>query len=699
MDPRSEAADHLLRRLGIAIKTFSLYPPQHPTCVRTLEALNDTVRPYLARYGAFTARISKHAFTADGVTFGDEALGHLALQLYTRKLSQLTILPAVSDEELATFLPITGMDRLSLEAAGGVEHLLWQAGVASVQVTELTLEEEQDVEALGLSAFLALIGRGRLGPREREAVLGILHQPDQTARLLQNVYLMAPEVFEGIGPEERVAHTGQAIRTLDRLILDEPLEDQGPLYASLAEAVVQIEEPLRAAVTRVIFSHAQEDATATLLLRQLSPPRLAEVLSGLLPRDDVARQLATFLRVLSPSSEQSQTVVSLLEERLRPPGAAETWLSDGVRRHLQETSAGRESEVPSEFVFDDSQIAIGHEEFDQRVREAKAIDEAETVREVIKTLVDLFRHETDEEQLADVAETLNAHIVWMLDHQEFALLARVLGGIQEIATAREGGRQSLARGLLLQITESAQLDHLLAALWGGRDTPVEREVRACLEVLADEVTIPLIRVLGLEPRAGMRALLCDLLVSIGRDKVDELGAFVADERWYLVRNIVNILGRLLIPRVTEHLGLLVTHPEYRVRREVVDALARVGTKEAQTLLLRFLDDTDTRLRLRALQALNAWGARQALPRLVGILESRDPLSRHFSLRHAALEAVERVGAREALPVLRRLARNPVALGPRRRVLRDLARRAVAAIEGQGETGEGRVAPQVAGSRP
>ncbi len=682
VDPKAQAAERLLRRLAVAVKTFGLYPQQHPVAERALQGIQGSLRPYLEAYGSFVARITKQGFIVDGVTFDGNTYANLGLHLYTRKVAVITILPAVSDQELAAFLSVAGMDRVSLETAGGVEHLLWQSGVGNVQVIELTLDQEQEVEALGLNAFLALIGRGRLAPREREAVIDILYAADHTARLLQNIYLMSAEVFAGIAEEDRCEHSYQAVRTLDRIILDEPLEGQPLLYANLAEALLLVEEPLRSALPRMFVARTAEDTSAKFLLSHISVEHLAEMMARATTGSDVPAQVARVFGILSLPERKAEATLSLLETRLRPPGAAPTWLSEAVRPRLGGPAGDRLPEVPPEFVVDDSLIMLNHDELAQRLREAKAIDEGAATREVILTLVDVLRDELEEDELLDVADALAGHLSWMADHQEFPLLAAVLERLNRIAATTEGSRSALAAGIVRRVTEHPLLDHLLAALWAGRETPVEQEVRACLEVLAGEAVTPLVRVLGGEPRAGMRAILCDLLVGVGRDHVRELASFITDDRWYLVRNIANILGRLQHPEAAAHLERVINHPEYRVRREVTDALARLGTEEAQDLLIRLLDDDDQRIQLRTLQALNGWGTRRALRKLLALVEAHDPLNRFFALKAAAVEALERLGTPEALPVLKRLARSPIVLGQHRRELRDLARRAVLAIEGQ-----------------
>src|SRR3970040_2133926 len=138
VDPKAQVVERLLKRLSSAIKTFGLYPQQHPVAERALQGLLASLRPYLEAYGSFVARISKHSFVVDAVTFDNEAYPNLALHLYTRKVAVFTILPAVTDQEMGSFLSVAGMDRVSLETAGGVEDFPWQYAVGNWLAMRLT---------------------------------------------------------------------------------------------------------------------------------------------------------------------------------------------------------------------------------------------------------------------------------------------------------------------------------------------------------------------------------------------------------------------------------------------------------------------------------------------------------------------------------------------------------------------------------
>lgn len=81
------------------------------------------------------------------------------------------------------------------------------------------------------------------------------------------------------------------------------------------------------------------------------------------------------------------------------------------------------------------------------------------------------------------------------------------------------------------------------------------------------------------------ALLCE-------SEPERLAPWLSDTRWYLVRNVVHILGWIGGDSVLGLLRAAAQHPEPRVRREVVAALAQVDADHARPLLLELLDQPD-----------------------------------------------------------------------------------------------------------
>ncbi len=638
MEPKARAAGSLLRRFGVAMKTHVLYPPPNPVADKTTTDLLEELRGYTEAYGPFAARVSKHAFIVDGVALKDGAISHLAFHLYTRKIMHLTILPAASHAELTTCLSLLGKDRRALEADGGVGHLLWQAGVESVKVAEMAFEQTGVLQAQASSELADLLVHEWLAPDDRERLMDLLRAGPQEVRAL---LLSAPDApddsREGGDQRQQAEQVYQVLRNLDRLILDEPFEDQPQLYANLTAALALLEEPLQAVLAGTLAARAEDDPTATVVLDQLAKHRLTRLIpGGVLPtrrpgaQADVPPRLPGDIRGLMPRDGASST-----------PG-------------------------PPEY----------------RLSEAGSTDEAAVMREAVATLVDVLRSEEDERDMQDIAGVLEGYLPWLVDHQEFGFLQKVLGGIRDAASGPSGTLKQSAARLLKNVADGPLLASLLEALWRGRDTDPEKEVRACLEVLREWLVSPLMHVLTMEPRAGVRAMVCDLIVSVGRDRVDDIASHATHERWYLARNAANILGRLGGPQAVAHLARLAGHPEYRVRREVLDALLRIGTPEAEVHLAMYLDDPDEQLRMRVLETLSEAGVRQVLPKLLGLLDRRDLWNRHFEIRQQVIATLARTRVHEALPSLRRIARRRFLFDRRGRALRRLAHDAIATIDGQ-----------------
>ncbi len=682
MGPHARAAERCLRRMSVAVKTFAMYPSTHPMCTQVADGLLADLCQYMDLHGPFAARVTKYAMSLDSETFEGGGHSTLAYYLFIRKLAGFTVKPGVTLQELTALLSIVSKDRLSLEGSAGVAYLLWQADVKHVEVAELTLDKAPEQEILGLSAFYALIGRGRLAPAERERIVEIVRSgADQVARLLDNLYEATVEVFKDIAEADRVQHVYQAIRALDRVILDEPLEDQPALLANLAAGQLHVSESLRRSLQQALLSRAEDDPAMKVLMDELSPEQLAQVIFGALSSGNVAEQVADYQRKLGADREKMRAVIVSLESRLEAQGAAPGWLSDAVLPRIQTPLPAQEPEFPAVDLGHD-EIAISDRDYQHRLDEARAIDEAAAIREVIRALVEVLRYEEDMDNLTAIVESLAGHLPWILEQREFGFLAEVLDGVKAITRSSTGRRAELAAGLLKKVADAPMHDALLGALWDARGTPDERELQVCFQMVADHMITTVVRHLREEPRAAMRAVLCDLLVAMGPEHILELGAFVSDSRWYLVRNIASILGRLRHPQSLPYLKRLAHHEEWRVRRETVDALAAIGTEEAMAILIEFLADRDQRIRLRGLRGLDARGARQALPWLASLLDTSDFFNRQFELKQEAIETLGRIGGEEALAVLRRLARRHLVFSGRGRELRRLARVTVGIIEMQ-----------------
>ena len=174
-----------------------------------------------------------------------------------------------------------------------------------------------------------------------------------------------------------------------------------------------------------------------------------------------------------------------------------------------------------------------------------------------------------------------------------------------------------------------------------------------------------------------------------RDAVPTLIHLLGDNRWYVVRNAVDLLGEMRAAEAENALLEVVTHREERVRRSAATALARLGTlrsvqavekmaadavpevrahaaqglggvksPRAVSVLARALDrETDTEVQAVILAALGRQATDEAVARLT---QAAEPDGRLFkrkptALRLAAVQALVEANTPAALAALQRFA--------------------------------------------
>jgi HEAT repeat protein len=690
-EPKAEAAARLVRCLALAIKSAALYPASHPGRAATVDAFLREFRPYTEAYGSLSLQIGKQMLSVDGQPV--DSHGNLANLLYTRKVAQITILPGADRAQIAALVSIAGMERDQLEAAGGMEHLLHEAGAWDIQATELLLRGGEEAEILDVGVFYNLVGRGRLSPEERDRVVDTLRSdPAQSAKLLQTVYSLAAELLHETDAQGQGRQVYEAIRSLDRIILDEPSEGQRPLYDHLAEAIHLLDTPAHRSVAPLLLSGAAQDAGVQVVLNHASSEHLAEMVLTTAAQETSTDHLTRIFRGLSLDRGKAGGVLSLLDGRLSAPRPHGGSLAETILPYLGPVdgpeAAGAETD------FDESKIVISTEELAAYRNEAQSIGEADVALEAVRTLLDVLRNEVEQRELLDAADCLAGYLRGIVECGDFALLRESLEALKETSSPAATPRKTAVEGILKGIVDDVFLDRALDVLRARKDGPAQ-DVRACLTALSKQAIGPMVERLGTEQGLEKRELVSELLVQFAPQHVDEVGAFVTDQRPDVVRHIAHILGLIRQPSGVQYLTQLVRHADLRVRVEALDALARIRTDEAQTQICIFLEDPEPIVRLRALTSLDAQGMRLAMPSLVPLLEAPDLLNRRFVFRRAAITAVAQVKATEALPSLKKLAGAPVAFGRCRGELRRLARAAVAAIEQSADSrtvrGDGRSA--------
>jgi len=174
-----------------------------------------------------------------------------------------------------------------------------------------------------------------------------------------------------------------------------------------------------------------------------------------------------------------------------------------------------------------------------------------------------------------------------------------------------------------------------------------------VEPLGERGIAALVEVLGAEEDMFVRKCLVDTLTELCRDRVQLLGAYVGDERWYLVRNIVSIMARIHSPEAIPYLRRTFNHPNPKVRAETIRAVGLTGGYSACELLMQGLQDGDEKTRILCIRWLGRLEEARAVPRLVKMLEEKESGGESPRVKKEIIMSLGEIKAPECCEVLRK----------------------------------------------
>ena len=143
-----------------------------------------------------------------------------------------------------------------------------------------------------------------------------------------------------------------------------------------------------------------------------------------------------------------------------------------------------------------------------------------------------------------------------------------------------------------------------------------------------------------------RRLFAEAIAHLCRDNPERLAPWISDPRWFVVRNVVHILGWIGGNSIVPLLQGAVRHSDARVRQEVVSALGQVDPRMARPVLLRMLDGADTRMLSAVLHQLSANRDPGVARLLVSYLQAENFEERPQEEKRAIYSALSSIGGDE-----------------------------------------------------
>jgi HEAT repeat protein len=650
-----------LRALMAARKSLSLYPAGSEIASTWVRRLHRSLGDFFQQGLCFPVRVEPDRFAWAGpdIRTVEPAMEAFRFDLESRGIREVDIDAAVEEWELHALLDLLNTPGGELRQLGGASGFLSARGVTRVRVTAPG-EAQEDEDPSQATRWALQTGRDAVDLFV-ETVVGLVE-----ARFADLTYVRPALIAwlrdTAIGGSGRLY---QAVRMLHGLV--EPAPDREVRIRTLVEALLGLpEELLRPFFADHLIPQAGREVLALNLLSQMTEDEIRHVAARLVPQESLVA-LSSELLEFPWEEVQRRRLVEAITSAIRGDDPPSILAEEGlvleaddplVVELRQEILASCQPDVlldRSAEILLALVLSVDGEEYgtsaadalEEILGEALARGRVELATRLLSTLEDSVQ----------TGEARNREAV-----EHLAVLQQRLGGRTHVA---------LLGGLLRQHGGSEQQLALIARYLGLVARDAIREFTALLAEERDR---------------QVRARMCQVLAKVGRPAVPILVELLDDPRWFLVRNLVHVLGKIADEAVFGPVVALLGHSHTRVRIEAVRALAMIAPARATTALVRSLGDDDPEVRVEAIRALGALRRDEAVPALRGLVASAPRDIAGLSLRREAVEALAAIGTPGARETLQSLARRRV--WPWQRTESRLRDFAVSALSARADAEEG-----------
>jgi len=180
------------------------------------------------------------------------------------------------------------------------------------------------------------------------------------------------------------------------------------------------------------------------------------------------------------------------------------------------------------------------------------------------------------------------------------------------------------------------------------------DVTNYLKLLSWKAIDPLVWALGELEHFSARRAVCQALEVLAGDHPDLLGKGIENPRWYVIRNIVSILGKIGDPRAFNYFRRSIQHPDIRVRRETITSAAKIVTNEAADFLVAALNDPDEKIQMLALREIVGKKMIIAFSQVEAIIADKGFKNRSAEQIREFLAGFAILGEADAFETLRRI---------------------------------------------
>ncbi len=669
-------------RLSTAMKSLRIYPAGSDIPRKNAQEALDILNEAFGQDEHLELAVTRVGLVYGGSSVFPRSQGFqsFAREFYKRNLAAVRFHRGVTPDELLRFSSLIIMPPEDLAAQGGFEPSLSELGVVNISVTEAATrivetvlpggEAGYDVDGhlevpMERSVEELLEEAGTDQSRDRRVLMRVLRDRRAVAKYLEQA--------RDREPDASVDELARRVLNLARNTRDELPADQAAVLDVIAEAIMELHPEERGDLYEShLLEQGRLDEAIAAIIDRLG---VEEIVNCILNQIDETPEALTGLSravrnlALMNVNAEKDEVLDLAVSKLKTRGFSEVFIDDlgekvappritGADQRRKTASGPIETVLRLVDMAPDASDVFVYDDAVEPLRAEAA--RGTTDGDVISALVAVATMESRDQEFNQIMSMLEDSVGVLVEAHEADVAADVAESLSAVAAGPDVTPEHRERMLKVvhSIASPESLARVTTALRRYRSDSAEYlACRRLLGVLGESMIDPLLEVLADEQDMTARKALIDLISSSAHDYIPELGARLTDHRWYLVRNVVAILGSTRAVEALPYLQRTLRHADARVRRETIRALAAIRAPMADSILSAALNDADAQNVQAAARYLGLVGAKSSVPALEQVALGESLGNHETAARVEAIGALAKLGSVTSIPVLTELARK------------------------------------------
>jgi HEAT repeat protein len=688
-----------------AVTAFRLYPPASAIVNQAIDLLLQACTELLDEKDPLILAESERKLLIDGEPADHKDQGKIQIRAFVEILTimdirSITFVKGLEREELVAFIQAMSLNPETAHAEGGLQAILDRHAVQHILINEKMFvardKDQQIIASMDLKDddILSLLMEADPESTDLEQIVEKAKDPEWIGQIFQTGMKHIVEQqgsTPGVQLSEKLVHM---VRMLEKIA--DPA-DQEQLADLVARSVVEMDNEMISLVLSRDVRNLFEGRLFDNVIGELPDERFAEVADNLARMAEAPGEqgrMAALSHELLMNTEKGRRLESERQAREAREKEERERRFSRLKEKLQWIQRGDEAgpidpdlkaELPG-IVMELYGIGYGQtaEEilawFTEKLTDPNpelGAWAAESLSQILEGLIAAGLVD----QASRLAEMLSQwfatetifspaceRICRQLKELEQVLLERdpfgevhpildALSMIQSGKTPRDPAMQAMAAGALSELATEG----LLKILFREFMTNERGQQKAASRNLARLGVAPveeLLDILRESADSARRVRVLQVITEIGAPAIPNIiGRIIRNEPWYVLRNLVYLLGRVGKEPQAADLAPLLLHANQQVQMEALKSLQRIGGKSRAEILLSVLPKVDDALKMSIVETLSIIKAREAVPLLVEMLQAKPSGSASLKadLEEKICNALGNIGAREALPALTEIA--------------------------------------------